>query len=372
MSKNSPEKKTKICQIIHSLNVGGAEHLLLTICTELYRKFPGKYEFIIIASNESGVLQNDFEAAGIKVISLELRGKGFIPSVWRLFLVLIKEKPDIVHTHLLPPDKYGQVAAFFALIKKRVSTVHSMEPTLIMFETLSVYIVKYLSKQQIAVSASVGNNLIKRYGYNPGRINVIYTAPTSCIVAENPKSLSLPIKIVILGNLKEAKGQEYLIPAVLEMKKVRFDFIVDIIGDADNVYGRKVQSLISNNNLENAVHLRGKIQNAAQLIHGYSLMISLSLWEGMPLSIIEGMCAGLPMILSDIPAHKELTQGIDENIFVRYDDAKGIAATFNRLANDGEYYSWISRKMIERSKDFTIHKMIEKYHLFYQSLTTSR
>lgn len=362
------EGKLKICHIIHTLNIGGAELLLYDICRRLKSQYPDFYEFIIIATNEAGLLKEEFEKIGVKVISLNLSGKGFLQSVWRIFKSLTKEKPNIVHTHLLPPDKYGQVAAFLAFIKYRISTIHNMEPNITRSEKISILLVKILAFKEIAVSQSVKNNLIFRHGYSSEKIEVIYTAPSNGVIAITPKHITIPIKIINLANLKEAKGQSFLIPAALEMQKVTEKFSINIFGDSQNNYGHEVAKQIICNKLEGKINLKGKHPNPSLILPDYNIMISLSLWEGFPLALIEGMSAGIPLILSDIPPHRELLGDVNDFAFVRNNSPIEIALIFKRLISDSNYYSYLSKKMIERSHDFTIQKMITKYNAFYRSI----
>ena len=364
-------KKTKICQIIHSLQVGGAELLLYDVCSELKRQFSDFYEFIIIATNEAGPVKEKFEEIGIKVISLNLMGKRFLSCIWELYKSLIKEKPDIVHTHLLPTDKYGQIAALLAGIKKRISTVHNMEPNITRSEKIAISVVKRLAFKEIAVSESVKNNLVQRYGYSSNKIEVIYPTPSNITIATKPKQIETPIKIINLANLKEAKGQLFLIPAVIEMQKVTEKFSIDIFGESKNEYGREVAKQIYDNKLEKKIILKGKSIDPTSILPHYNIMISLSLWEGFGMSVVEGMCAGIPLILSDIPPHREILRGIEDFSFVRNDSPIEIAKIFKRLISDRRYYSYISEKMIERSHDFSIQKMIAKYDAFYRCVSSN-
>jgi len=362
-------EKIIICHIIHSLQVGGAELLLYDICHELKSQFSDYYEFIIIATNEAGPLKQKFEEIGIKVISLNLKGKRFLSSVWKIYKSLLKEKPDIVHTHLLPPDKYGQIAAFLAGIKKRISTVHNMEPNITRSEKISISIVKRFALKEIAVSESVKNHLVQRHGYNSKKIEVIYPTPSHVVTATESKKIETPVKIINLANLKEAKGQLFLIPAALEMQKISENFSIDIFGESKNEYGREVAKQIYNNKLEEKIILKGKSINPTSILPHYNIMISLSLWEGFGMSIVEGMCAGIPLILSDIPPHREILRNVEDFSFVRNSSPIEIAKIFKRLISDKSYYSYVSEKMIERSHDFSLQKMIAKYNAFYRSVS---
>ncbi|MCX7726714.1 MAG: glycosyltransferase family 4 protein [Chitinispirillaceae bacterium] len=363
------KRKIKICHIIHTLEVGGAEILLLKVCKELKNRWPEKYEFVVIASYKDGPLRPEFEAAGIKVIAFNLKGKKlFLKSVWNIFKVLIKERPDVVHTHLLPPDKYGMIAALFAFVKNRVSTIHNMEPSLSWGERLAVLIVKWLAKRMIAVSEAVKNNVVTRYGYNEKKIEVIYPVLYKEIKEKKDRKISSPVRLVNIANLKEQKGQIYLIPAALEMKKVTPHFTIDIYGSCDNDYGKKVKELIIENKLEDTIFLRGYVKDPLNLLNDYHIMISLSLWEGLPLSIIEGLMSDIPMILSDIPSHREIMKDVKDFVFVKPDSPSDIAALFRKLITDKDYYKNISQQLYSQAEKFSAEKIIPKYDKFYCAL----
>jgi glycosyltransferase involved in cell wall biosynthesis len=87
------------------------------------------------------------------------------------------------------------------------------------------------------------------------------------------------------------------------------------------------------------------------------------------MSIVEGMCAGIPLILSDIPPHREILRNVEDFSFVRNSSPIEIAKIFKRLISDKSYYSYVSEKMIERSHDFSLQKMIAKYNAFYRSVS---
>jgi glycosyltransferase involved in cell wall biosynthesis len=368
MKKETVRKPLKICHFIHTLQIGGAEMLLLKICDELNRRYPGQYEFVILTTDRSGPLQQKFEEAGLRVVSVNLEKRRFLSCVAKVMMLLLKLRPAIVHTHLLPPDKYGQTAAFFARIRHRVSTIHNMEPHLTGAERFAVELVRLFATNMIAVSTGVKDNVVSRYRYRASKIEVIHTAPSAPAAVDRAKELTWPVRIVNIANVKESKGHQFVVPAAIAMRDIDARFSWEIIGSTDSPLADVMRTSIAGNNLAESVILRGKVANASQLLPQYSIMISLSVYEGLPLSVIEGMSAGLPLILSDIPPHRELLEGIDGALFVRPDAPAEVAEAYRKLTADPGNYSRLSGQMIERAKEFSIPKMVERYHRFYQAM----
>ncbi len=369
---NRGKNKIKICYIIHNLIVGGAELFLLDLCRGLKNNYAEKYDIFIVASAAGGPLKEEFEKSGFRVICLNLSGVKYYKAIWKIYKVLLKERPHIVHTHLLLPDKYGQIAAFLACCKIRVSTIHNMELYLTKSERMAVTVVKLLASRIIAVSKSVRDNVISRYGYRKDKIDVIYTMPFFRAKVTEPRKISFPVRLINLSNVKEAKGHLFLVKAAIEMKKVCENFIIDIYGDYNNEYGVRVHNSIIENGLQDNIRLMGSIEKPSDLISNYHIMISLSLFEGFSLAIIEGMCAGLPLILSDIPSFRELMEGIDDFAFVKHDALQEISSIFNRLITDEKYYLWLSAGVLERSKDFSKDNIVARHDRFYSSLVGKR
>lgn len=362
----------KICHIIHTLHIGGAELLLLKICRELLARHPDVYDFTVIASYEAGPLEEEFEKNGIRVVSLNLAGKRLITCVWRIYLALKQIKPHIVHTHLFPPDRYGQIAAFLARIKYRISTIHSMEPRLSMFEYITIVLLRILASEMVSVSVSAKRHYTEKYGFADTKIHVIHSAPVHALPEKNgsrPSRLSDgPIRLVNLDNCKQAKGQIFLVPAIRELVKIRPAVRLDIIGDHTTEYAERVMAEVSNQKVEPFVAFLGRIANPIPALSSYHLMISLSLWEGFHLSLVEGMALGLPIVTTPIPMHKELFDGIENFPFVNHDEPGMIADAICRIVSDEDYYDYLSRQNSIRARTFSSDTMVDKYNALYSSL----
>jgi glycosyltransferase involved in cell wall biosynthesis len=357
-----------IMQIIPTLEIGGAELLLLSICEGLSKKDPN-IKFVIVVLYESNALALKFINAGFKVISLNLDKKRFISKIVSIYRCIKLIKPDIIHTHLIPADRFGLIAAFFAGVKYRVSTAHSQQIDPILSDQMTPYLYCFLTTHIVAVSQAVKNYYVKHFKLSPAKISVIYNAPsfsleTKASPKKHPGKNAL-FKIVVVANCKPAKGQLVLIKAIKENMPEQTSLSIDIYGDCSSEYGSLCLEEINSSAIKLPITLKGSVDNVPDILGEYHLMISVSLWEGFPLSIVEGMVHGLPIIATDIGPHKEIFGPIDNFPFVKPGVSGDLFTIIEKVVSDPDYYNYLSKMNLQRAADFTQDKLIDNYYNLY-------
>src|SRR5690606_17908609 len=109
------------------------------------------------------------------------------------------------------------------------------------------------------------------------------------------------IKLVAVGNLKEAKNYFYLLEIFNQLKGLHITLDIYGIG-----YQKKeLMDYIQKNELD--VQLCGLKSIDPSVLQQYDYFIQASLHEGFGISVIEAMACGIPVILSDIPVFREIT-----------------------------------------------------------------
>jgi glycosyltransferase involved in cell wall biosynthesis len=113
------------------------------------------------------------------------------------------------------------------------------------------------------------------------------------------------IKFICIARLSYAKGVDILIEAFSRflMESKRKAFLV-IVGDGPE--RNSCEKLIAKLELTGKVFLAGKIDNARRLLKAFDAFVLTSRWEGMPLTILEALDAGLPVIATDVPGIRDL------------------------------------------------------------------
>jgi glycosyltransferase involved in cell wall biosynthesis len=151
----------------------------------------------------------------------------------------------------------------------------------------------------------VSHHVLKDYVSNvpfKGKRFVLYNfLPDAAFHPKADGSAAGMIKLVAVGNLKEAKNYHYLVQIVKSLPNVALDIYGTGPLESD------LHRYITDQNLP--VRLCGSAVITPELLHQYDFFIQASSHEGFGLSVIEAMAAGLPALLSDIPVFREITGG---------------------------------------------------------------
>jgi len=173
-------------------------------------------------------------------------------------------------------------------------------------------------------------------------------------------------ELIFVGNLINYKNIEFLINAI---KELRVDFPkihLQIIGDGkdkENLFN-KIKSL----ELENNIELVGKINSREEIRSRYlssDVYVSASMTEACPLPPLEAMACGLPVFLSEIPAHKELIEkssgGLNFSLENKDDLINKIPEIFHKKKDFG-----IHSKSFAKNNDW--ENVAKKVVLIYKKL----
>lgn len=119
------------------------------------------------------------------------------------------------------------------------------------------------------------------------------------------KELGVPedaIMLLSVGELNKNKNHEVIIKAVKKLNNSNIHYCIAGQGDLEEYLKNKILSL----DLENQVHLLGYRRDVSELYHAADIFCFPSLREGLSVSLMEAMCAGLPVICSDIRGNIDL------------------------------------------------------------------
>lgn len=173
-------------------------------------------------------------------------------------------------------------------------------------------------------------------------------------------------KLLIMCRLQETKNVQCIIRALgqIDLK----DWQVDILGDGP--CKEILQQLVCEKHLENKVLFRGWVTNKSpehlKQLQEASIYLSASKVENCPTAILEAIACGANLMLSDIPAHKQLIEDIDTEVFFAMDDDKELASKLSLLIRKLESRNKFSNDYDASSFDW--NKSIEAYDQLFTTL----
>jgi glycosyltransferase involved in cell wall biosynthesis len=290
------------------------------------------------------------------------------PSLLGYFLLAIKlfgwirtYKPDVLITHTHYANVLSQLLGAVAGVRQRVSVQHNILATYPTFARYADWLLGTVGiyTKQVAVSHSVTDSMSaypKRYKKNVQTIyNGIELIENSC--PSGQPLLNLPAdypRILHVGRLSREKNHEVLLKSLQQIPGAYLVLVGN--GELRGTLTRQVHAL----GLADRVRFMGEItpEQVRAVMNRCDLFIFPSLYEAMPMALIEAMAAGMPIVASDIPAHREVLQGTG---ILLSPTPQELSRAANRLLSDTSYAEEMGRKAAERAKTFSVDAMVDGY-----------
>jgi glycosyltransferase involved in cell wall biosynthesis len=333
--------RIRVVFLAHTFKVGGAEEMVLN----LVRHLPAdRFEPHVCCIHEPGPIGEEIARTGTPVISL-----GLVPGLRHPFAVeairryLRDTRPTIVHTFLLTASLYGRLAAILARVPVIVGTevniyehkrpVHAWAERLLMAGTDAV----------IVSAASVKTFYERQIHADPAKVTVIYNAvdfgqlATTTSRSELRRALDIPADAVVAGTiarLTQQKGHEFLFQAISETPGLEHLHLL-LVGDGElrGAHERSVDA----RGLRSRVHFVGARRDLGNLLGAMDLFVLPSLWEGLPLSLVLAMGAGMPVVATAVAGVPEVVADGETGLLVPPGDATRLGAALLRVvANHAE------------------------------------
>ncbi len=364
-------KPIKCFQIIPNLIEGGAEKIALYLSSELDKKYD--VTLVSLYKSQNTVYERIAREKGLKLIFLDKK-KGFDCSlIWQLYLLFRQEKPDIVHTHLYGA-KYILVPAILSGVKARIHTVHSMaDKELGKTDRL---IMKQLYRcfrfVPVAISDFIKNTIYQIYHIQPDKIPCIYNSiDISLYTPVSERSFeSQLIWFCAIGSLRPVKNHALLIDAFCKAYAVNKNIRLRIIGDG--VLRNELSQKIDNLGLNSVVSLLGVRGDIPELLLNSDVFTLSSSHEGLPLSILEAMASGLPIISTSVGGVPDVLKDGRNGLLVESGDVDTYSKAILRLADDKKLRCSMSTNNLADAPQYDIKQMAIKYGQLYDAIINKK
>ena len=294
-------------------------------------------------------------------IDKRIEKKTAIGYLFQLASYLKKNQIDLVICNSANGGLYGRLAAFLTQ-KKSIYVSHGWSSiynggkfsfVLNRVETLLSYIgnqVLCISENDQKLAEAVIKVPTKKIALIP---NLIFQMAEP--IKRTPKEV---YKVLFLGRLSHPKKPEWLMQAVKGLQNVEL-FVVGT-GEDDSFY----QTLKTNQQLDN-VHLLGEISDFNDF-NSYDIFSLISLSEGLPMSVLEALSSGMPLLLSNIKGHQPL---IEKNGALCENNPEDIRKKLINVIKNIEIYSENAIKMFQDKYDIKHNKYL--YLNLYQKVIES-
>jgi glycosyltransferase involved in cell wall biosynthesis len=294
----------KIVQLLPSLDLGGMERLAVDLA--LQQKAEG-HEPAIYCASHLGDLAHEAEAAHVPVHSFG-KTTGFSPRlIWDLARRLRVDRPDVLHAHNALVLHYAIAAARLSRVPVVVNTRHggnmNWDPHC---ERIWRHGVRW-ADAVIFISERGRDYYVARDRISTRNTSVIYNGIdlakfTAC--PARPAAALPRFRVGCVGRLVPAKDHVTLIRSFALVNSILPEAQLHILGDGPcrNAISQTAQSL----GIANRVFLHGASFDVPGFLSTLDLFVLSSLDEGLPISLMEAMAVGLPVVSTRLPGLTEL------------------------------------------------------------------
>lgn len=385
------QKKLKILRIIARLNVGGpAVHTILL--TEALNN--DRFESILIAGQVEKYEKDMIYLArqkGVNPIIISELGRQPRPikdliALWKIYNLIMRERPDIVHTHTAKAGVLGRIAAIFAGVRIRIHTFHGnifegyFNRLYVKLFILIEKILAYFTTSIVVVSEEQKKEIVQHYKIaGSEKIKVIPLG----LELENFFSLEAPvgnlrreykirddaIVVGIIGRLVSIKNHRMFLDAIRHLTNSldnKFNIKYLIIGD-----GRErpaLEEYMKNLGLDGDVTFCGWREDMREVYSDLDIVALTSLNEGTPLSLIEALAAGKPVVATKVGGVVDVVEDGVNGYLVSSGDIEGFSQRLTTLIEDlhkRREFGFKGREMVRHK--FSKERLIEDIKSLYEA-----
>jgi glycosyltransferase involved in cell wall biosynthesis len=324
-------KKKKILQLIDGLNIGGAEVLLVDLVHGI--KEAG-YE-VSVGYSTHGPLEKKLRALGVSCTQLTRLGRIDPVLLFGMCRLIMREKPDIVHTHLFKSDFHGRLAARLCGVPVVVSTSHNNDVWAKQYLLGRLYgFTAGLTTRIIAVSAEVRDYQIQYTGVPEEKIIVIENGVDvrrfenqgdagGAFRDEFQIGAGVPL-IGIIGRLQPQKDHENFLKAAVQIRSKLPQARFVVVGDGP--LREELMSQAQTLGLGSNIIFCGIRQDIPAVMSALDILVISSKWEGLPVTLLEGMAAHLPIVATAVGGIANVVADGESALLVPPQDYSALAA----------------------------------------------
>jgi glycosyltransferase involved in cell wall biosynthesis len=330
--------------VVHFLDspaFGGTEQALLHLLAGIDRQC---WRPVLFHHDELGIAPLVEAASRLQVKTVvvpALRGARAMVGLPIILRRLMAERPVVFHAHLswLLACKYGLMAAAWLRVPAIIATAQQyMQPPWGRTVFAQQQLVGAAVHRYIAVSQAVAQQLRQTFRVPAQKIQVIHNSiPWASF--DNPCSAALratlsaetqrPV-VLTVARLDKQKGHTYLLEALGQVPEA----ILALAGDGPE--RTALTTLAQRLNLSERVIFLGHRNDIGDLLACCTLFVLPSIYEGLPLSVLEAMAAGKPVVATAVGGTPEALVHMETGLLVPPADPKALADAIRQILSDPE------------------------------------
>lgn len=361
----------KILQIINSLNVGGAEKLVVDSVL-IYQAKGLEVDVLTLDNTNTSFRTKLEEQSNGKVTGLSNRSIYNPLLIFKLIPYL--KKYDLIHMHLFPTLYWGVIAKILSFSNvKLIYTEHSTNNRRrgnIVLKFMDRFIYKRLNKI-VTIANEVDSEVKKHLGIDERNFHLIENGvdvESFHNAHKYSKSKFFSEEDFILIQVSSFRWQKDHKTLIEAMSLLPENIKLLLVGTGNLINEFKL--LVKDLGLDDRVKFLGIRSDIPQLLKTADVVVLSSKHEGLSLSNIEGMSASRPFVASNVPGLREIVK--DYGVLFEKGDSEDLAGKIINLKDNADFRNMIAVKCYQRAKEFDIKIMVDKYIKLYNEILNEK
>ncbi|MCW8909310.1 MAG: glycosyltransferase family 4 protein, partial [Gammaproteobacteria bacterium] len=332
-------KKIKLMQITHDLAIGGLQQVVVNICRMIDKD---KFDVTVLCLRDKGEFETEIEKLGIKVILVPQKENGAdYFSFMKVAKIIKQENIEIIHTHNTQPFIDGTIGALISGVRTVIHTDHAREFPDKRRYMFAEWLMSHFAYKVVGVSEHTSRNLNK---YERIAKNKIVTIPNG--IEESIYDIDIDVMkkkheigilrdgpVIGLGvRLSRQKGITYLLQAMPSIIAKFPDVTLVIAGKGD--YEERLRNEANDLGINENIIFIGARLDMQEILKVLDLYVLPSLFEGLPMVLLEAMASGCPIVATDVGGNSQAITHGENGSLVESENPEGLAKEVVKLLGD--------------------------------------
>jgi glycosyltransferase involved in cell wall biosynthesis len=370
----------RVAFIVGTLQTGGIERSVTDWC--LYLKAKKEWQPVVICIlKRNGPFLQILEVNDIEVVECKLSQRGFVLKLREL---LIRLNPDVVHSQVAFSMPWQVLGILLSGSRRIIFTQHNEYQNwnplgarlrLKLYFALFFRFIDYYT----CVSEKVRDSLCALSGKSkrlffiiPNSVNIDLFFPDVAERKRQRELLKLDDTTFVAGVIARfslQKGHKYLIDAILLLRERKVEGKILLVGVGN--LETEIRELVELHGLQDYVTFYGQALAVHKVLQTLDCFILPSLWEGMPLALLEAMASGIPVIATDVAGTREVIRHTVNGLLIPSKNPEAIADAFIQMKENESMRNDLAQRALYfvRAKYSVTANMTAYTKLYEQSST---
>ena len=353
-------EKIKVMVVMPDFYIAGAEVMV----KNLVESYSSQIEPVVVSlyTMDSPIIQ-EMKQKKIRILFLHKRPGWDFSILSRLRKIFIQENPNVIHTH-----RYALIYVALAAIaskfqKIHIHTVHNQaeyELTPI-GQIIAGFFYRRKAVTPIALTEKIAKSVRARYRLS--RVPIVFNGvDINKIPVKSEYPLEEKIKYVCVARFEPVKNQMLLLDTFQRLFNKYSDIELHFFGDGHLL--EEVKKAVAH---ESPIFFHGMDFNISQKLKNFDVFVLPSLWEGMPMTIIEAEAAGLPIVASSVGGVPDIVTE-KNGILVSANNGDELLKAMERFVDDHSLIRKLGEESRKQAQQFTAQKMAQRYEEIYAEI----